>query len=69
MMQILQLLITFLQSMDTSAGTASCDGAVLEPCSESCDLWEAHVGPAGEGQHLVGQSHMDKKVAMEEQQR
>lgn len=55
--------------MDTSAGTASWDGAVLEPCSESCDLWEAHMGPAGEGQHLVGQSHMDKKVAMEEQQR
>lgn len=33
---------------------------MLEHCSASCDLWETHVGSVGEGQHLVGQRHMEQ---------
>lgn len=60
MMQILQLLKIFLQFMDTSAGAALWGEAMLEQCSESCDLWEAHMGSVGEGQHLVGQRHTEQ---------
>jgi len=29
-------------------------GAMLEQCSESCSLWEAHTKSAQEGQHSLG---------------
>ena len=34
--------------------------AVLGQCLESCSLWETQTRSAGEGQHPVGRTHMEK---------